>query len=216
MFNRQQSAVQPSPNANGPDAVGYVLPVPMNQAAKNLQLLPLNFVPNTTIVNPAMGVVIPNPSYLTQPLLLALPSHSPIEGQPFDVVVSGVCYTSLGAQGTTFRLHAGQSLTPADNILLASFPALASANYTGAVPFTLRAALIADSLSGMLTGTQSGKIVVNYAADITQSQAEMVIDNTLTGLNFADDPVVRFLLSVAPYYPDPTGFYTINKFEIQF
>jgi hypothetical protein len=200
-FSRNYAAVPGVPsNPNAPQA-GVIA---INNQAKNAAVLPTLFpcplATEQVIANPALSS-LPTP----YPLVVTVPSKSIIEGAPFEFLASGVINQQTAAATVTLSLYLGSSETLANNTLLKASAATA---LVGTLPFWLKARLIADSVSGKLTGQTESNIgnVIGAAAAIAIPAAVV---------NFAtNDPVLSFLLTITPSAANAVNYIKLYEFAI--
>jgi hypothetical protein len=182
-------------------------PIPLNVKATNAAPLPVVFpaplASEQFITNPAISS--------TAPLSVAVPSRSVLERKRFELVVSGSITQLTAAATIALSLYAAKSQFLAANTLL---KALAATAVTGTgVPFWLRATLIASGAAlptgGQLTGTVGGAIGNTLIADAALATSALVI-------NFQNDPVITFILSLTPSAANAGNSITIEEFAVNF
>ena len=196
-FNRNYAAT--------PSAPGYV-PIPLNQRATNAAPLPAQqLVPlaaETVVLNPAVSTPA-----VPVPLILTIPSNSIIEGQPFEILVSGDVFVGGATPTALLKLYSGTSMTLGNNQLLAA--TTAAAQPTSNSPFYLRATLIGDSGAGKIMG--SFKSMIGGVLG-----AEAAIAAPITGVNFKNNPVANFLLTVTPGNANANSSIWVDEFAVNF
>jgi len=195
--NRNVAVVPQGPSVGGQPATV----IPINTKAVNAAVLPCTF-PCTA----AAEAILANPAVPGSALCLAIPSKSMMEGTPFQVLISGV-YNQQVASGTMgFSLYMGSSLTPGSNTLI---KAVAPVTFTGTAPFFIRAELIGDSVCGKIVGTV--KSLVNLTIG-----AEAAIAAALAVPNWANDPVVQFVLSCTPSGANAQNYVRLYEFAANY
>lgn len=152
------------------------------QVGTGIVPLPATLVTGTSTAE----AMVDNPASAGNPLLVQVPSKSPLEGKPFHLEFSGYIKTG-GTTNVTAKLYSGTSNTPGSNTLLGSSGTVAQ--NTATAPFRAYADLIFDSVSGKLTGTVA--FLINNTV-----VAAVAVSNVITGLNNATgNPVASFGLS---------------------
>jgi hypothetical protein len=199
-FNRNYAVVPQIPTAQG------FSPIALNKQAVNAAVLPYSFpcplASEQVVTNPAVSTV--GSPY---PLVLAIPSKSIIEGQPFTLLISGALIQPGASPTVGFNLYSGTSLTVGNNTLVKAIAATAVVG--GAAPFQIEARLIGDSLSAKITGTVKALIGAVLVA-------EAAIAAPLANINFQNDPVASFLLSVVPTVANAGNILRLSEFALNF
>jgi hypothetical protein len=197
--NRNYAAVPQAPTA-----LGYT-PTVLNQRATNSAVLPaqqyIAAAAETLIVNPAVS----SPA-APVPLCVAIPSRSLVEGQPFELLISGDIFVGGATPTALFKLYSGQSATLANNLLIASTAAVATATN---LPFSIRASLVGDSGAGKIWGTFKSLIGGVLGA-------EAAIAAVIPNVNFNADPVASFLFTVTPNNANANSSILVKEFAINF
>jgi hypothetical protein len=161
----------------------------MNTQAQVNAILPVTFPcaaggTNLIVTNPAVA------SFKAPvPLLLSVPSKSMVEGKPFEVLVSGSLSKPAATIAATLSIYSGYSMTLANDLQIATFAAAALEATQTTVPFFLKLTLITDSASAALKGTSEGVIEDTLFA-------KTAILATPPTVNFANDPVLNFLIAI--------------------
>jgi hypothetical protein len=188
-----------------PTALGYT-PIPINQRAVNAAVLPaqqyITVAAETVILNPAVSTP-------TQPipLVLAVPSKALLEGQPFELLVSGDIFIGGATPTAVLKLYSGTSMTLGSDLLLGA--TAAAALTTANNPFYFKASLIGS------TGT--GKIVGSFKSLFGATLgAEAALAAPITGVNFKNDPVANFMLTVTPNNANANSSITLYEYAVNF
>lgn len=197
-FNRNYAAVPQTPTAPG------YAPIPINQKATNAAVLPFQqLLPNaaeTVILNPSVSTP-PGPF----PLLLSVPSKSLIEGQPFEVLISGDILIGGATPTAIIKLYSGTSLTLGSDLLLAA--TAAASQPASASPFLFRAALVGSTNSGKIMGSFRSMIGGVWGAEATLSAP-------ITGVSFLNNPVANFLFTVTPNNANASSYISVVEFAV--
>ena len=176
--------------------------IPLNTSAAGA----LGPLPTTFVLATGTETVVPNPQATSIPLMVQIPSGSPLEGQKFEVYASGVL--NCGASSTVnIKLYSGTSPTVGNDTLLGASGALTA--FSGKANWYMNAPLIFDSVSGKLTGTI--KFVANNVI-----VAEVAISNVITGVKNSNNPVASFLLSVTFGTANAANSITLDEFAVNF
>jgi hypothetical protein len=188
-----------------PTAPGYA-PIPINQQAVNAAVLPaqqyITLAAETVILNPAVS----KPTALV-PLVLAVPSKALLQGQPFELLVSGDIFVGGATPTALLKLYSGTSMTLGSNLLLAATAAAALTTTNN--PFFFRAQLIGS------TGT--GKIVGSFKSVFGATLgAEAALAAPIPNVNFNNDPVANFLLTITPGNANANSSITLYEFAVNF
>lgn len=162
-------------------------------------------LPASQTITGIVETVIANPGIPNTPLIVTIPSGSPLEAQRFEVYASGTLNIGTSA-APTIKLYSGTSSTVGQDVLLASSGAITA--FTGKTDWWLSANLIFDSVNGVLTGT--AKFFANNTL-----VAEVAITNKPTGLSNSKNPVANFLLSVT-FSVAGTQVITVQEFAVNF
>lgn len=193
--NRNYGPVPQAPNSPNFN------PILLNTQAKNAAVLPVIFpaplASEQFITNPALAA----------PLVVTVPSRSLVEGQAFELAVSGTITQLTAAATVAISLYAAKSAILASNVLLKALTATA-VTATGA-PFWIKASLIAVSSSGALNGTV--KAMINNTLI-----AEAALAASALSINFQNDPVISFLLSITPSAANAGNLIVIDEFAVNF
>lgn len=199
---RNYAVVPQAPSAAGQPAQV----IPINTQAANAKVLPLSFAcplaSEQVVTNPAVSSSA-NPI----PLVLAVPSKSLVEGQRFEVLISGSLIQPGATPTVGFNLYAGNSMTVANNTLLKAIAAQAVTG--GKQPFFITALLTGDTTSGVITGTVKALVGSSLVA-------EAVLTNALANVNFAQDPVLQLLFSVVPTVANAGNIMRLYEFAANF
>jgi hypothetical protein len=178
-------------------------PIPLNTKATNAAVLPVTFpaplASEQFITNPAISS--------TAPLTVTVPSKSLVEGQAFELAVSGSITQLTAAATVALSLYAAKSALLPANVLLKALTATA---VTGSgVPFWIKASLIGLSSNGLLNGTI--KAMINNTLI-----AESAIAASALSINFQNDPVISFALSITPSAANAGNLILIDEFAVNF
>jgi hypothetical protein len=196
-FSRNYAAVPQTP---GP---GFT-PIPLNQRAINAAVLPAQqFLPaaaETVLLNPAVGSAA-----APVPLVLTVPSKSLIEGQPFELLVSGDIFIGGATPTVVLKLYSGISMTLGNNLLLAS--TAASALVTANNPFYFKSTMIGSTGTGKLVGTFKSLFGATLGAEAALAAA-------IPNVNFNNNPVLNFLLTATPNNANANSSITLYEFAI--
>jgi len=196
-FNRNFTATPASP--------AYT-PIPINQRATNAAVLPAQqYIPTaaeTVLLNPAVST----PS-APVPLIISIPSKALIEGQPFELLVSGDIFVGGATPTAVMKLYSGTSATVGNDQLLAT--TAAAALLTANTPFYFKATLIGSTGTGKMVGTFKSL----FGATIG---AEAALAAQISNVNFANNPVANFMLSVTPNNANANSSITIYEAAINF
>jgi hypothetical protein len=191
-----------------PTLAGYAPVVPMNAQAPQFSLLPAVFP------CPAIGEqVVLNPAVSTPqspiPLVVAVPTYSIIEGKRFELSLSGRMLKSATVSGGfNLRIYLGTSMTLAQNIGFTNV--VSAAAIAAAVPFSIKCRLVADSTSGLLTGSQTALVGPAFVAEA------LLATLAAFPINFANDPVMRFMCTVNPTVANPANALKVEEFAVNF
>jgi hypothetical protein len=196
-FSRNYAAVPQTPTAPG------YAPIPINQRAVNAAVLPLTqaiaAAAETVVLNPAVSGAVQS-----FPLVLTIPSKSLVEGIPFELLVSGDILVGGATPTAVFKLYSGTSMTLANNQLLATTAAGATAT---TMPFYIKTMMIGSTNSGKITG-----IFKSLVGPVIG--AESALAATIANVNFRIDPVVSFMLTVTPNNANAASVLTLYEFAI--
>lgn len=140
-------------------------------------------------------------------LVCTVPANSILDGQEFDISISGNITTG-GTTNVTGKLYSGSSLTPGSNTALGTSGAIAQ-NSAGA-PFLLKARnCVYDSISGKLTGI--------FEATINNTLATAAaFTNVIASLSATGDPILSFCFSFTFSAAFATNKVTVKNFAIDF
>lgn len=181
-------------------------PIPINQQATNAAVLPAQqFLPNaaeTVILNPAVS----KPTALV-PLVLAVPSKALLEGQPFELLVSGDIFVGGATPTALLKLYSGNSMTLGNNLLLAA--TAAAAIPTTNSPFYFRSTLIGSTGTGKIMGTFKSVFGATLGA-------EAALAAPIVNVNFKNDPVASFLLTITPGNANANSSITLYEYAVNF
>lgn len=188
-----------------PTAPAYT-PIPINSRATNAAVLPAQqFLPNaaeTVLLNPAVSTPA-----APVPLVLTIPSKALLEGQPFELLVSGDIFVGGATPTALLKLYSGTSMTLANNLLLAA--TAAAALLTTNTPFYFRAPMIGSTGTGKICGIFKSL----FGATIG---AEAALAAQIANVNFKNDPVASFLLTITPNNANASSSITLYEYAINF
>lgn len=185
---------------------------PMNMRADmNPTILPNIFPcpnPGEQVVQNMAVTTIEHPV----PLLLAVPSKAIIEGKRFEMVISGKYFKRADANhGMSLRPYLGSSMDLSRNMPMNQIEASETAAVGAMLPFDFRLQFVANTSHSLIADYQSSLLGAGFVAD--------AVVPTLTALsvNFRNDPVLPFLLTVNPAGPaSPLNFLRIDEFSVNF
>ena len=187
---------------------------PSTGAAKSASASALNTQANQVATLPAsfLGVSsaeakVLNPANSALAFSVALPPDQ--VNEQTDIVLEVCGYIKTLAAGTlALGLYGDAAITATSGNLLHKTASAVTQN-TATAPFSLRAIMRYDSVSGKLTG--ECKMSINNTLD-----AEAAFSNVLTGISNANDPVAQFSLSLTSSGATATYPTTlvINRFSV--
>lgn len=178
------------------------VPPAQNVQVTNNAPLPASLITGTSTAE----AMVNNPATAGKPLLVQIPSKSPLGGKTFRLEFSGHITTG-GTTNVTLKLYSGTSETPGSNTLLGSSSTIAQ--NSASAPFRAYADLIFDQTSGKLTGTVS--FLVNNTLVAT-----VAVSNVVTGVSNLVSPVASFGLSFTCSAGFTTNAIVVDAAEIQF
>lgn len=155
-----------------------------SQTALNQQAALAALTPAILTLISSTEAVVPHPENTSIAFTCPLPGNKGLEQIPWDLTASGVITTKT-TTNITAKLAVGTSLTTGSNTVIAATSTVAQ-NSTSA-PFSIKAELIYDSVSGKLHGTCEFLINNSWTA-------KAALSGVVTGLTDSGNPVVTFVL----------------------
>jgi len=196
-FNRNYAVVPAAPNYT---------PIPINSAASNAAVLPRQMacplaaetvLTNAAVTTPAVPVA----------MIASIPSKSLVEGQPFELLISGDINMPGATPTVGFNLYSGTSMTVANDVLLKAIAAQSVP--VGVSPFYIMARMVGSTASAKIQGTLRALIGGALVA-------EAAFTNPIANVSFLNDPVANFLVSIVPTVANAGNYVRIYEFGVNF